>query len=251
MAGCLRRGRQSSPLVRPRSDVLCIVVRKGSMMSVLSAQIAERSSSYPPESAMPSDALWSRACLLLAAFLFSTGGAAIKGASFTSWEIAGTRSLIAAVALLALAPEARRRIDWRHALVGLSYALTLVAFVTANKLTTSANAIFCSPPTDLSPPGPRRCCSRSRCGADARDGAMATGMSLVFAGAEAPTQIAADPTRATCWPPPPAPPGRVVVAYAGRSATTGSARHRHRWKRNCILISLPFFTGTPHGAPSD
>ena len=44
--------------------------------------------------------------------------------------------------ILVLMPEARRNWTWRAAAVGLSYALTLVLFVTANKLTTAANAIF-------------------------------------------------------------------------------------------------------------
>lgn len=39
-------------------------------------------------------------------------------------------------------PGARRNWTWRTVAVGLAYALTLVLFVTANKLTTSANAIF-------------------------------------------------------------------------------------------------------------
>jgi drug/metabolite transporter (DMT)-like permease len=39
-------------------------------------------------------------------------------------------------------PDARRNWTWRSAAVGLAYALTLVLFVTANKLTTAANAIF-------------------------------------------------------------------------------------------------------------
>jgi drug/metabolite transporter, DME family len=39
-------------------------------------------------------------------------------------------------------PSARRNWTWRAAAVGLAYALTLVLFVSANKLTTAANAIF-------------------------------------------------------------------------------------------------------------
>jgi DME family drug/metabolite transporter len=39
-------------------------------------------------------------------------------------------------------PAARRNWTWRAAAIGVSYALTLVLFVTANKLTTAANAIF-------------------------------------------------------------------------------------------------------------
>ena len=46
--------------------------------------------------------------ILGAALLFSTGGAAIKSAQFTSWQVAGLRSGIAALAVLLLVPEARR-----------------------------------------------------------------------------------------------------------------------------------------------
>lgn len=77
-----------------------------------------------------------------AALLFSTGGAVIKATSLNNWQVAGFRSLIAAITILLLMPRARRNWTWRAAAVGLAYALTLVLFVTANKLTTSANAIF-------------------------------------------------------------------------------------------------------------
>jgi len=59
-----------------------------------------------------------------------------------NWQVAGFRSLVAAIVILLLMPSARRNWTWRAAAVGLAYALTLVLFVTANKLTTSANAIF-------------------------------------------------------------------------------------------------------------
>jgi drug/metabolite transporter (DMT)-like permease len=80
--------------------------------------------------------------IVLAALLFSTGGAAIKFSSFTSWQVASFRSAVAAIALLVLLPHARRRWDWRIATVGAIYGVTMILFVTANKLTTAANAIF-------------------------------------------------------------------------------------------------------------
>ncbi|MGH7523745.1 MAG: EamA family transporter, partial [Gemmatimonadales bacterium] len=80
--------------------------------------------------------------IALAALLFSTGGAAIKAADFTSWQIASLRSGVAAITLFLLVPAARRGIDWRSALVGTAYAATLVLFVLANRLTTSANTIY-------------------------------------------------------------------------------------------------------------
>lgn len=83
-----------------------------------------------------------RFAILAAAFFFSTGGAAIKAASLSAWQVASYRSLIAAVVLLGLLPAARRGWNWRMVPVGITYALTLVLFVIATKLTTSANAIF-------------------------------------------------------------------------------------------------------------
>ena len=104
--------------------------------------------------------------LVGAALLFSTGGAAIKAAAFSGWQIASFRSGFAALALLLLAPEARR--GWsllraqgkpprqaqgtylrqaqvrfsRPVLVGVAYAACLTLFVLANRLTTAANTIF-------------------------------------------------------------------------------------------------------------
>lgn len=83
-----------------------------------------------------------RLALALAAILFSTGGAAIKSISLNAWQTAGLRSLIAASILFILLPEARR--GWRRPVMGpaLAYASCLTLFVHANKLTTSANAIY-------------------------------------------------------------------------------------------------------------
>ncbi len=83
-----------------------------------------------------------RVRILLAALLFSTGGAAIKFVAFSGWQVACLRSAVAAVALWFLLPRARRHWDWRILLVGTIYATTMILFVTANKLTTAANAIF-------------------------------------------------------------------------------------------------------------
>ncbi len=77
-----------------------------------------------------------------AALLFATGGAAIKSISLTGWQTAGLRSLVAALVLLAVLPEARLGLSIRVIPAGCAYAATLVLFVLANKLTTSANAIF-------------------------------------------------------------------------------------------------------------
>jgi drug/metabolite transporter, DME family len=83
-----------------------------------------------------------RLLLVATAVLFSTGGVAIKAASLNGWQIASFRSAVAAVALLALLPEARRGWAWRMVPVSAAYAATLISFVLATRLTTAANAIF-------------------------------------------------------------------------------------------------------------
>jgi drug/metabolite transporter, DME family len=84
----------------------------------------------------------SRLLLAAAAVLFSTGGAAIKLAALTAWQVASFRSAVAALALLAAVPEARRGWSPRMIPAGAAYAATLLFFVLATRLTTAANAIF-------------------------------------------------------------------------------------------------------------
>jgi drug/metabolite transporter, DME family len=86
--------------------------------------------------------LSARLRVLAAAALFSSGGAAIKSVSLSGWQVASFRSAIAAVTLLLLLPEARRRPNGRVLGVGAAYAGTMVLFVLSNKLTTAASAIF-------------------------------------------------------------------------------------------------------------
>ena len=90
---------------------------------------------------MPSR-LAARLQLVAAAVLFSTGGAAIKAADFTGWQIASFRSGVAAIAILLLSREARRGWSWRVGVVGVAYAICLTLFVLANRLTTAANTIY-------------------------------------------------------------------------------------------------------------
>lgn len=93
-------------------------------------------------SAHATDHVSPRVAVLGAALLFSTGGAAIKATTLDGWTVAGLRSGIAVVAFLVLLPRARRAWNLRTAAVGLAYGATLISFVLATKLTTSANAIF-------------------------------------------------------------------------------------------------------------
>jgi drug/metabolite transporter, DME family len=84
----------------------------------------------------------SRLELLAAAVLFSTAGAAIKACALGAVQVASFRAGIAALAVLALVPAARRGVSVRAAVVGVAYAATVVLFVLANRLTTAASTIF-------------------------------------------------------------------------------------------------------------
>jgi drug/metabolite transporter, DME family len=84
----------------------------------------------------------SRLLLLAAAALWSTAGAAMKLCGLDGMQIAGGRSLVSGLFLLAALPEARRLPGRRVALAVGAYAATVILFAVANKLTTSANAIF-------------------------------------------------------------------------------------------------------------
>lgn len=91
---------------------------------------------------LPASMLRSRLLLLAAAALMSTAGAAMKLCGLSGLQIAGGRSLVAGLFLLAAVPEARRRPTARVALAVASYAAMVILFTLANKLTTAANAIF-------------------------------------------------------------------------------------------------------------
>jgi drug/metabolite transporter, DME family len=140
--------------------------------------------------------------ILGAALLFSTGGAAIKSATFTSWQVAGLRSLVAAVALFLFLPGARqlghdRRARVRTALVALAYAATLVQFVLANKLTTSANTIFLqsTAPLYVLLLGPLLLDERVRLRDLLFIGAVAGGMAVLMLGEQRSYSTAPDPAR--------------------------------------------------------
>jgi drug/metabolite transporter, DME family len=129
-----------------------------------------------------------RLLLLAAATLFSTGGAAIKAASITGWQVASFRSGIAALALVLLVPSARRGWNWKLAPVGTTYAAVLVLFVLATRLTTAANAIFLqsTAPLYLLLLAPLLLHEQIRRGDLLLMAAIATGMALVlFSGADA------------------------------------------------------------------
>jgi len=156
------------------------------------------SRSLPPTE-RPHSGIASRLELLAAALLFSTGGAAIKATSLTAWQVAGFRSGIAAVALLALLPAARRalrrRWGWPLVAVGAAHGVTMLLFVLGNKLTTAANTIFLQSTAPLwvlllAPWLLRESVRR-------RDlvymAALALGLGLFFVGQRAPDALAPNP----------------------------------------------------------
>lgn len=160
----------------------------------------------PLETQAVTSSTGARVRLGLAALLFSTGGAAIKAAAFTGWQIASFRSAFAALVLWLLIPGARRGWTWRTLVVGLAYASTLVLFVLANRLTTSANTIFLqsTAPLYVLVLSPWLLRERVRPGDIGFMAVVGIGLVLFFVGAEAPLATAPDPLR-----------GNVLAAASG------------------------------------
>ncbi|MGE5597115.1 MAG: DMT family transporter [Hyphomicrobiales bacterium] len=83
--------------------------------------------------------------VLGAAILWSTGGLFIKWVDLDALGVTMWRSLLASISIAVLMrtgvpnPLRTGRLEW---ILAVSYALMLVLFVTATKLTTAANAIF-------------------------------------------------------------------------------------------------------------
>jgi drug/metabolite transporter (DMT)-like permease len=80
--------------------------------------------------------------LIITAMLWSSGGLLIKSVAWNPIAIAGARSAV--TALLLLAYVRRPHLTWSSAQIGgaIAYAVTVFLFITANKLTTAANAIL-------------------------------------------------------------------------------------------------------------
>ncbi len=160
----------------------------------------------PPCAPPPASPLAARLRLLLAAVLFSTGGAAIKAATLTGWQVASFRSGVAALAVWLLVPAARRRWTGRVLAVAAVYAATMVLFVVANKLTTAANTIFLqsTAPLYVLLAGPLLLGERVTRADLALMAAVAAGMALFFVARDAPQATAPDPVR-----------GNVLAALSG------------------------------------
>lgn len=143
--------------------------------------------------------LWAVICISAAALLFSTGGAAIKLATLSPAQIACFRSGIAALVLVALAPEARARRGatalGRALVVGCAFAATMLLYVAANRTTTAANAVFlqASAPLYLLVLGPLLLREHARRGDLAVLLVMALGLALFFVDPGRPQGTAPDP----------------------------------------------------------
>jgi drug/metabolite transporter (DMT)-like permease len=92
--------------------------------------------------AAPLSAGRGRLLVAAAALLWSTGGLAIKLVPLPAPGVVFWRSFVSAMFLLAVFRPSRAR--WRHASLATSlvYALMILSFVSATKMTTAANAIF-------------------------------------------------------------------------------------------------------------
>ena len=135
--------------------------------------------------------------LAFAAVLFSTGGAAIKAADFTAWQITCLRSGIAALAIWLMTREARRGWTGRTVVVGVAYAATLTLFVLANRLTTAANTIYLqsTAPLYLALLAPWLLREPTRRQDLAFMAAVGLGLALIFVGVDPPADTAPDPLR--------------------------------------------------------
>jgi drug/metabolite transporter (DMT)-like permease len=133
--------------------------------------------------------------ILGAALLFSTGGAAIKACTLTSWQVAAFRSGLAALVLFMAMPGWRR--FWRPSTlaVGVAYAATMVLYVTGNKLTTAANTIFLqsTAPIYLLLLGPWFLKEPVRRNDLVFTATLALGLGLFFVGHEQPSATAPEP----------------------------------------------------------
>lgn len=144
--------------------------------------------------------------LVAAAVLLSSGGAAIKACAFSSTQVASFRAGAAALALWCLVPGLARLLNWRTFLVGCGYAFTATTFVLANKLTTSASAIFIQSSAPLyilllSPWLLREPVRRKDLLLML---AMGCGMALFFLGSSPPSHTAPDPAK-----------GNLIAAFSG------------------------------------
>ncbi|HET9251183.1 MAG TPA: DMT family transporter [Candidatus Eisenbacteria bacterium] len=191
-----------------------------------------------------------------AALLFSLGGAGIKATDLTSWQVAGFRSGIAALFFLLFLPESRRALTWRSLVVGSSYAATMIFFVLANKLTTSANTIFLqsAAPLYVLLLAPLLLHERARRSDIPVMLLVVIGLSLFFVGSEAPHRTAPDPVRGNLlglaagvtW-------SLTIIGmrWLGRSGNAAPLSAALTGNFLAMAISLPFALPVANAGPTD
>lgn len=197
--------------------------------------------------------------VLAAALIFSAGGAGIKACELTPWQIASFRSGIAALVVWSLVPEARRGWSWRVVLAGLPYAATVLLFVLANRLTTSANTIFLqsTAPLYILLVAPWLLRERNRPVDLAVMAMIVAGLALFFVGAEAPIRTAPNPVAGNLL---------AVLSGVAWAFTIMSLRWMGRSDGNhrgsaagavvsgnltAFLIGLPLAIPVGHASPTD
>ncbi len=82
------------------------------------------------------------ASLILCAFLWSSAGILIKLVSWDPFAIAGVRSLVGLLTMLVFTGRPRFTFSFNQIMAALGYSATMILFVFANKMTTSANAVL-------------------------------------------------------------------------------------------------------------
>jgi len=172
---------------------------------------------------MQSGVRTNRVLLLCAALLFSTGGAGIKLAALSGWQIASYRAAIAVAFMWLVLPAARRNWTWRTFAAGAVYAAMVVLYVLSNKLTTAANAILLQStyPLYLLLLGPLFLKEKLRTADVAIVGGVILGAAILFSGSEHIVATAPDPVR-----------GNIVALASGLAWALTIAALRWMGKRN-------------------
>jgi drug/metabolite transporter (DMT)-like permease len=90
----------------------------------------------------PNDKLVGVLMMVATASLWSIGGLFIKVIDWNPFAIAGVRSLIASLVILAFLRKPKIHFSFPQVAAAIANAVTMLLFVTANKTTTAANAIL-------------------------------------------------------------------------------------------------------------
>lgn len=84
----------------------------------------------------------STVALILCSILWSSGGILIKLVNWDPFAIAGMRSLIGFLTMLVFIRKPKFTFSLNQIMAAVSYSATMILFILANKMTTSANAVL-------------------------------------------------------------------------------------------------------------